>query len=394
MFIDKSFSVINTDAVEDAMKEKWHGKTFSKRITNNNDEFAEKMQNIFVSEMAQGKSINHIAQTISAEIGIRLDNAKRIARTEANRYLSNATFEGYKNAGIEEYIFLATLDYKTSTLCQELDMKVFKVEDRQIGLNCNPMHPNCRSTTCAKLDVDIDTRVARGIDGKSYEVSGNMNYKEWWNSLTEQERDKMEFLKKSYKNKKRDKEQYNRLKKKLGTKAPRSFKEFQRLKYQEREKLAEIKQLSNRQRSGKIKISGAITDEDSNEATKHAEKMYGQIRKRKTDVKRIAQNTGYSEEQIEKIKKYLFVDEHLLDGEIKQFAPDFSIAQSWDRLFYGNNIQPHDLLLLKHEIMEMELKEKGLSHQDAHDLTNKTYNYQKGCVEYYDLLKKSQKRRK
>lgn len=231
MFLGKSAESISDEAIDKALKEEFHDKTVEKRIEDNNNKFSEEMQKLVVSEIAQGKSIDRIAQTIQAKMGVKMSDAKRIARTEANRYLSDAAFECYKNAGIEEYIFLATLDYKTSEICQGLDQKVFKVEDREIGVNCNPMHPNCRSTTAPKVDVDIPTRVARGSDGKAYEVDGKMNYKEWWNSLSQKEKDRLEFLKKAEKNKKRDKEQYNRLKKKLGNKAPKSFKEFQETKY-------------------------------------------------------------------------------------------------------------------------------------------------------------------
>jgi len=50
------------------------------------------------------------------------------------------------------------------------------------GRNYPPMHPNCRSTTVVYFgdeDDDPGVRIARGADGKTYEVPGDMSYAEW-----------------------------------------------------------------------------------------------------------------------------------------------------------------------------------------------------------------------
>lgn len=140
-------------------------------------------------------------------------------------------------------------------------------------------------------------------------------------------------------------------------------------------------------------ISGAISDTNSPEARKFAETEYGSIRKRKVDIKRIAENTGYSEKQIEEIKNYLFIDKHDLDdGESRRFDPSFEIAQSWNRLMRGN-AEKHDLTLIKHEIFEKELIGKGLSQDEAHRLASKKFNYRKESSEYYAKIKKRKKNR-
>ena len=136
-------------------------------------------------------------------------------------------------------------------------------------------------------------------------------------------------------------------------------------------------------------ISGAITDPYSNAAEKHAELYYNEIRSFTTDVERIAQNTGYSYDQIAMIKNYLFQMEHTLESGRKRFDPCFEIAESWRRLaFDPQNIKPHDLTLLRHEIKEMEILNavKGISQSDAHTLASKEYDYPKESKEYYKSL--------
>lgn len=49
----------------------------------------------------------------------------------------------------------------------------------------------------------------------------------------------------------------------------------------------------------------------------------------------------------------------------------------------SSEIQPHDIVLIKHELMEMELVGKGYSQEDAHDMTNKLYNYAEASDAYY-----------
>lgn len=132
-------------------------------------------------------------------------------------------------------------------------------------------------------------------------------------------------------------------------------------------------------------ISGGITDVTSQEALNHAELYYAEIRKYSSDVEKIANNTAFSYEQILQVKQFLFLDKHKLDdGEPRYFDACFEIAQSWQRLMGDRDqIEPHDILLIQHEINEMELICKGLPQSEAHDLTNKLYNYTEASEAYY-----------
>ena len=112
-----------------------------------------------------------------------------------------------------------------------------------------------------------------------------------------------------------------------------------------------------------------------------------------TDVKKIAKNVGYTEEQIQRIKDYLFMDIHNLgDGRISKFDPSYEIAQSWQRLVDGKSIQPHDMTLLLHEMMEQELMMQGYSQGEAHILASRKYDYRKGCIEYYGSIEEDKEK--
>ena len=142
-------------------------------------------------------------------------------------------------------------------------------------------------------------------------------------------------------------------------------------------------------------INGArITDITGSAAEKHAERYYGLVRSMTGDVKRIAENTGYSEETIRQIKNFIFIDEHDLgDSKPRRFDPSFAMAQSWQRLINGNP-EPHDLTMLRHEILERELMNSGMSQYSAHIEAAKKYNYGKESDDYYAALKEHKNRKR
>ncbi|MFM9413197.1 minor capsid protein [Peptococcus simiae] len=107
----------------------------------------------------------------------------RLVMTESNAIATAGTQEAYKATGVKQYEIVATLDSKTSTICQEMDGKRFPTSKMEIGATAPPFHPWCRTTT-APYDPDFDDllpdgpRAAREADGKTY-LTNARTYKEW-----------------------------------------------------------------------------------------------------------------------------------------------------------------------------------------------------------------------
>ncbi len=83
---------------------------------------------------------------------------------------------------------VATLDSKTSPICQEMDGKHFPMKDFKAGLTAPPFHCWCRSCTCPYFDDEFSEggmRAARGADGESYYVPDDMSYDEWKKSFVD-----------------------------------------------------------------------------------------------------------------------------------------------------------------------------------------------------------------
>lgn len=111
-----------------------------------------------------------------------------------------------------------------------------------------------------------------------------------------------------------------------------------------------------------------------------AAKQYEQY-SRVDDSELIANNTGFKVEDIQKIRSHVFFDKHDLDDGYKRFDPDYDMAVAWKRL-QDNTYLPRDITLLNHELLENQIeKEYNLSAREAHELTQKKYNWSKQLMD-------------
>lgn len=118
---------------------------------------------------------------------------------------------------------------------------------------------------------------------------------------------------------------------------------------------------------------------------KHAELYYKELENRglKNVAKKIASNTRYRAKDIETILSHVILEKHHLDRGFIKFDPDYDMAQSFQRLIDGTNIQKHDLTMLDHEMLEhFIMLDNGNVYLPAHRLAEKCYNYQEECDEW------------
>ena len=108
--------------------------------------------------------------------------------TESAYFSSVAQRECYKELDVEKYDIVATLDNHTSEICQEMDGKTFKMSEYEAGVTAPPFHVRCRSCTCPHFDDEFadGKRAARGEDGKTYYVPADMTYKEWEQTVVQE----------------------------------------------------------------------------------------------------------------------------------------------------------------------------------------------------------------
>ena len=151
--------------------------------------------------------------------------------------------------------------------------------------------------------------------------------------------------------------------------------------------------LENSSESSKIEagaVKGAYTnknDPDGKKRDAHAERYYESIRNsnKKDIVEAVSQNSGIGAEYVSKMYDHLFVNEYDLDKGHTRFDSDYYIAESMQRLREGKNIQNHDMTLVYHEAMEYDLMNNdGLSYEKAHEIANRSFNYQRDLDKWLD----------
>lgn len=95
-----------------------------------------------------GERNNVVAHRLQAVFDCS-DSESELVSTEAHYICTELDFLSYKEYDISEYKFVASSDCKTCNICRELNGKTFPIKFKKIGLNCPPMHLNCRCTTVA-----------------------------------------------------------------------------------------------------------------------------------------------------------------------------------------------------------------------------------------------------
>lgn len=160
-------------------------------------------------------------------------------------------------------------------------------------------------------------------------------------------------------------------------------------KYPQKEVTKKDKKVYNKDTEVKGAIYGAWNDKNDPyqiKRDKHAAIFYEAVRKRDKvlEINAISKNTGFSKVDIEKIYNHVFITEHNLNGKMQRFAPDYNMAESWRRLREGKGIQEHDIVLLQHELMELNLmNNKKLNYFEAHNITQEKYNYEEALVKWF-----------
>ncbi|MCG7385094.1 minor capsid protein [Paenibacillus sp. ACRRY] len=176
-----SFAQVDTAAVQRIIAMPWLGKNYSSRIWDDRDKLVREIQRTLSQAIIRGDGIEEMTRVISARMEVGRSAAERLIRTESAHVIEEASFDGYKASGlVEKYKILATLDKRTSDICQGMDGKVFPLSEKKVNVTYPPFHANCRTTTTVFFEDDpINTKVARNASGKTITVPGSMTYAEW-----------------------------------------------------------------------------------------------------------------------------------------------------------------------------------------------------------------------
>jgi SPP1 gp7 family putative phage head morphogenesis protein len=178
-----SIALLPDKTIDRLLSSKWHGRNFSTSIWQNRGKVANAAAQVLKKGILSGASIQEMSKDLMGRTYTQsMYNATRLIRTEVNYFSGQGALESYKEAEIDQYEFIATLDRRTSQICREHDGRMYRRKDATVGVNYPPMHPYCRSTTAAVIDVPglerLNKRAARDKNGKSVKIE-NISYPEW-----------------------------------------------------------------------------------------------------------------------------------------------------------------------------------------------------------------------
>ena len=178
-----NIAAMPTEVIEEILKTNWSGMHYSERIWRNSQVMTKKLEQVLLKGVMTGKSYRKLAIELEEMSEDGIFAAERLVRTEMTYISNQAELHAYKECGIDEYIFVATLDSRTSKPCRKMDRRRVKISDAVVGESLPPLHPWCRSTTRMGIDDDVlATMQRRARDpetGKTYLVPANMSYSEW-----------------------------------------------------------------------------------------------------------------------------------------------------------------------------------------------------------------------
>ena len=173
---------LNDKLVNTVIKKPWapDGKNFSDRIWEDKDKLINTLHTEMTQAFIRGDSLEKLADKIAEKMKVSKANASRLVYTESAAYSSRARLKSYQDLGVEKYEIVATLDNRTSDICQDMDGKVFDLKDYEVGVTANPFHVRCRTTTAPYFDDMDGERAARNeTTGETEYVPADITYKDW-----------------------------------------------------------------------------------------------------------------------------------------------------------------------------------------------------------------------
>lgn len=198
--IGKTVPYFDSKKLEIILNQTWaaDGTRFSDRIWNNKQKLVGKLHTELTQSIIRGEAPDKAIQRLAKEMKVSEKQAGRLIMTETAAISSAADLKSYQELGIKKYQILATLDNKTSLICQDMDHKVFDIKDYRVGMTAPPFHPYCRTTTIPYFEDEFtigEQRAAKDEEtGKTYYVPASMSYQEWKQIFVNKKKEKNQKL--------------------------------------------------------------------------------------------------------------------------------------------------------------------------------------------------------
>ena len=165
---------VEQDVLDNIINTKIDGRTYSSRIWNNKNKVAKTLKKE-INDFLNGKTdVNIISKNIKNRFNVDLNVSNRLVRTEIVKVQCEANEVWAENHNIKKQLFCATLDKRTSKICQSLDGKIYDFDD--VHKQIPPLHPNCRSCL---IDIVDGWKPKTRIDNETKQNINYQTYSKW-----------------------------------------------------------------------------------------------------------------------------------------------------------------------------------------------------------------------
>lgn len=345
------FNHFDEDQLRAVAGKPWQGSDFSERVWGEyHKELPSQLSDAILRGILLGESYAKVSKRLEDRMAdVKKSSVHRLVATEMGHIAEQATYDFYKDEGLEEYEYLATLETRTCGICGSLDGKHFKVSEAKPGVNYPLIHPYCRCTTIpyrpdlppleTRWERDPKTGKGRIVDYQTYDQWAQATNTKVLPKATASSVPKMAFA------------------------------------------------------------SGALNESMPNGRARmdqHAKLYYDELRNSDRDiiVDKINANTKISKATISTALTHILDSKYPLKGpnnetEVQRFYPDYDMAESLQRVIMDKPLE-HDIIMLRHEALEAHyMDDLNMDYEGAHTKANKEYNYQKALLKYRERQEKS-----
>lgn len=184
-----TMQAINENTIKKVLSRPWttDGQTFRDRCWTNKQSLVNSVNTQLTQMIIRGEAPDRAISAISKQFEVSRSKAGRLVMTESAYFSSAAQKDCFNSLGVEQYRIVASFDRDTCSLCAQLDGKVFRMSDYQVGLTAPPFHPWCRCCTCPYYaDMEgIGERWTRNPDGTTKKIPANTTFDEWRQSFVQ-----------------------------------------------------------------------------------------------------------------------------------------------------------------------------------------------------------------
>lgn len=166
-------AIINSTHLKD-------GKLWSERLWKNVSDVQKEVDKAITDSLLRGHHPDKSVKRLRELTGRSEFEARRLLITEVTRTQSEAELISMSKKRIDEFIFLAQIDKRTTVKCRTKHKSIHKLKDAKIGINVPPLHQFCRSSIAP--NITPEAIVAEG--GGTFNIFNDDEQYDDWNEET------------------------------------------------------------------------------------------------------------------------------------------------------------------------------------------------------------------